>query len=521
MTWPQALHLGSRATPHHDVYFNLWRLRWFAHAMITPSAGLFDGNIFHPEPRTLAYSDAMIVEGIVAAPLLWAGLKPVLVHNLLLLGAIAASGMAMCALARYLTGSLGAGVIAGVVFAFAPYRFEHIMHMELQWTMWMPLAFLALHRTFDTGQWKYGLATGACVALADAVEHLLRDLPREPDRARRAAADGEGSKSGAAAGAVAAGGRGRTGGDRQRRICRPVPAGPDSSRRTHRRGSRELTARRPSSYLAATPSNWLYGGRHRLSAAMSSGISSPGSIPVVLAIVGLLLQGRRGARSSTCSCSSPPSRRRSGSYGHVYPWLYDHVRAYRGLRAPARLGVFVLMFLAVLAPTATRRSSNDAPALVRAALVTGADPRSDRRVSRHRSRSWLSRTPLRPSIAMLARQPRGVVAELPMPALTGCRDARPNIPICPPSTGSRWSTDTAAFIRRRISRGSSSSGDSPTRRRSASSAATTSPTSSSTAPRIPDRPWPRLRDRIAIGAALVELGAFDDGEGPAVLYRMR
>ena len=163
MTWPQALYLGSRATPHQDVYFNMWRLRWFAHALATPSARIFDGNIFHPEPRALAYSDAMLVEGAVAAPLLWAGVKPVLVHNLLLLGASAASGMAMCALAQYLTGSLGAGVIAGMVFAFAPYRFEHFMHMELQWAMWMPLAFLALHRTFDTGRWRYGLATGACI----------------------------------------------------------------------------------------------------------------------------------------------------------------------------------------------------------------------------------------------------------------------------------------------------------------------------------------------------------------------
>src|SRR5215211_4621403 len=115
MTWPQALSLSSRATPHQDVYFNMWRLRWFAHAIGTPSP-VFDGNIFHPERRTLAYSDAMPVEGLVAAPLLWAGVKPVLVHNLLLLGAIAASALAMYALARHLTGSRGAGVIAGIVF---------------------------------------------------------------------------------------------------------------------------------------------------------------------------------------------------------------------------------------------------------------------------------------------------------------------------------------------------------------------------------------------------------------------
>ena len=63
MTWPQALHLSSHAPPHQDIYFNMWRLAWFAHALATSPSRLFDANIFHPEPRTLALSDAMIVEG--------------------------------------------------------------------------------------------------------------------------------------------------------------------------------------------------------------------------------------------------------------------------------------------------------------------------------------------------------------------------------------------------------------------------------------------------------------------------
>jgi hypothetical protein len=165
MTWPQARHLASQATPHQDVFFNMWRLRWIAHALVTPRAHLFDTNIFTPERGTLAFSDAMLVEGYAAAPLVWAGVRPVLVHNLVLLGGIVLSAAAMFALVRYLTGSRAAGVIAGVIFAFVPYRFSHFMHMELQWTVWMPLAFLAMHRTFDTGAWKYGVATGVCVAL--------------------------------------------------------------------------------------------------------------------------------------------------------------------------------------------------------------------------------------------------------------------------------------------------------------------------------------------------------------------
>ena len=71
----------------------------------------------------------------------------------------------MFALARYLTGSAGAGIVAGIIFAYAPYRFEHYMHMELQWAMWAPLTFLALHRLCDTGRLKYGIAFGGCIAL--------------------------------------------------------------------------------------------------------------------------------------------------------------------------------------------------------------------------------------------------------------------------------------------------------------------------------------------------------------------
>src|SRR3954468_22533285 len=165
MMWPEVRHIGDSAVPHWDIYFNMWRLQWIAHALATSPTHLFDANIFYPEPRTLLFSDAMLVQGVIAAPLIWLGVRPVLVHNLMLLGAIVFSAMAMFALVRYLTGSRGAALLAGTIFAFAPYRFEHIMHMELQWTMWTPLAFLALHRTFDTGRLRHGLVLGAAVVL--------------------------------------------------------------------------------------------------------------------------------------------------------------------------------------------------------------------------------------------------------------------------------------------------------------------------------------------------------------------
>ena len=165
MTWPQVRVLGTHAADHHDVFFNLWRLRWIAHALASSPGQLFDGNVFYPSRLVLAFSDAMLVQGVLAAPLFWLGLPPVLVHNLMLLGAIVASGVGMFVLAKHLSGSSAGAVVAGIVYSFAPYRFEHYMHMELQWAVWLPWAFWALQRTIETGAAKYGALTGVFAAL--------------------------------------------------------------------------------------------------------------------------------------------------------------------------------------------------------------------------------------------------------------------------------------------------------------------------------------------------------------------
>jgi hypothetical protein len=56
-------------------------------------------------------------------------------------------------------------VTAGIIFAFVPYRFGHYMHLELQWTVWIPWAFWALHRTFETGSRRHAALLGAFLAL--------------------------------------------------------------------------------------------------------------------------------------------------------------------------------------------------------------------------------------------------------------------------------------------------------------------------------------------------------------------
>jgi Dolichyl-phosphate-mannose-protein mannosyltransferase len=518
MTWPQALDLSSVAPPHQDVYFNMWRLRWFAHALVTPSARLFDANIFYPEPRTLALSDAMFVEGIAGAPLLWAGMKPVLVHNLLLLGAMAGSGVAMFALARYLTGSRAAGVIAGIVFAFAPYRVEHAMHMELQWAMWMPLAFLALHRAFDTGRWKYGLATGACLALQmlSSIYYgiFLAGLvalgaalliPRDREVPFRRAL------MVLAAGAVLA------------IFVSAVYAIPYL--RVHDqvgdRSNVEVVAysARPSSYLVATPTNWLYG---RAFASRGSGERRlfPGVIPLVLAVAGLLLRvpSRRAIVYLLLLVAAFETS--LGFGGYAYTFLHDHVAAFRVLRAPARLGICVLLCLGVLAAYGYEAIARGRGAIARVSLATALGLGL---LAEYRATPVLTPFPntAPPIYRLLAQQPPGVVAEFPAPradALPG-NDAEYAYmstfhwyPLVNGYSGVYPSSYLA-----RLDRLLGFPNEQALAQLRRDSVAYVLIHGSS----YPQSEFLDLQIRIQLGSALVELGSFNDANGRAVLYRLR
>lgn len=409
MTWPQVRVFGTYAAEHQDVFFNMWRLRWHAQALATSPANLFNGNIFYPERGVLAYSDALLVQGWLAAPLFWAGVPPVVVHNVMLLGAIVASAVGIYVLTRHLTGSTAGGVSAGIVFAFAPYRFDHYMHMELQWTVWVPWAFYALQRTIETGSARFGLLTGLFVALQVGssiyygvfllvlipVVAGLQFLPLPVSRLRRCVA------------ALCLGGVVAL--SASWLYSRPYSA---ASERVGIRSIQDVRtfSARPRDYRMATPTNLLYGSDvGRPERRLSPGITAP-----LLAAVGLLL-----APTSVAICYLLglvlAFELSLGAYGVLYPFLYEHLSLFRGLRAPARAAVFSLFFLGVLAGhltaavsrvTRTRWRPAAAWVICVAILVE----------YRHAPLALVPYPNDPPPLhRFLARLPPGVVAEFPMP----------------------------------------------------------------------------------------------------------
>jgi hypothetical protein len=159
-TWPLAASLASRlGAPEGpgDPYLNLWILGWDLRTLTTRPAALFDGtifnaNIFHPAVGTLAYSDHLLPQAIALLPLYLVTRDAVVCYNVLLLASFVASGLAMHALARELGASRAAAVIAGLAWAFWPYRISHLIHLQLQALYFLPLILVALHRTIARGR---------------------------------------------------------------------------------------------------------------------------------------------------------------------------------------------------------------------------------------------------------------------------------------------------------------------------------------------------------------------------------
>jgi hypothetical protein len=149
MTWPLALNLGRAAAHPGDPYITVWMLDWDWWATLHQPLSLFDANTFYPARYSLAFSENLYGIALLLFPLRMLGIGPVAAQNVAILLGFAFSGFAMYLLGRRLTGSWTAGMAAGVFYAFVPFRFVHLPHVQHIWGGWLPLLLLALLRYAD------------------------------------------------------------------------------------------------------------------------------------------------------------------------------------------------------------------------------------------------------------------------------------------------------------------------------------------------------------------------------------
>jgi hypothetical protein len=156
-TWPLTRGL-SRDVPWDlgDPLLVMWILAWDCEHLlrllggdVSRIAGFFDANIFHPAPLTLAYSEHLIAQAVQILPVYALTGNPILAYNILFLSTWVLSGFGMYLLVRELTGNAVAAFVAGLMFAFAPYRVPQSGHLHVLSSQWMPFVLFGLRRYFD------------------------------------------------------------------------------------------------------------------------------------------------------------------------------------------------------------------------------------------------------------------------------------------------------------------------------------------------------------------------------------
>ena len=128
-----------------DPIFQAWVLAWDIHELGRNPLNLFNANIYYPNRYTLAYSDSQLPTAILAIPFLAITHNPIQSANLMLIFHFFLCSLGAYLLTKHLTRSRIAGVIAGIAFAYAPYKIAHLTHLNLCAAGWIPLTILFLH----------------------------------------------------------------------------------------------------------------------------------------------------------------------------------------------------------------------------------------------------------------------------------------------------------------------------------------------------------------------------------------
>ncbi len=150
-TWPIAAHVTDGLGDPWDAKLNAWILHWDFHQTFRDPLHLYDANIFYPTRYALAFSENLIGAALFAFPLYAAGVSTLAAYNFVFLLGMFLSAMAAWALARDVTGDPLAAAVAGLIYAFCPWRIAHIPHIQFQWGAFLALALLFLLRYLDGG----------------------------------------------------------------------------------------------------------------------------------------------------------------------------------------------------------------------------------------------------------------------------------------------------------------------------------------------------------------------------------
>ncbi len=366
MSWPLVTRLSTHV-PYDlgDPVLTTWETAWGGHALRTTNTSVWQANIFRPSRDTFAFTDSLL--GLAPFSVVGNGPRAAVVrHGLFWIASYAVALLGAYLLARELGIGPAGAAVAGVAFAYAPFKLAQGGHLHVLWTGGVPLSLFLLVRGYRRSRpglvfagwlvatwqltmgWNVGLPFAYLLLALSAVALAVawrRGIVRRLAPPLVAAS---------VAGVLLFG---ATGFWLSRPYQRVVEAEPQV-----RRDLATVSLFSPSIYgFASAPQEARVWGprtaafREHLTFAVEQSIF-PGVIVLVLAGWGLMYQGwpralRYGLAGSAVLFGFLSLGAHTEGLGRFYPYrlLFELAPGFQGLRTPGRLMTFTALALGLLA----------------------------------------------------------------------------------------------------------------------------------------------------------------------------
>lgn len=163
-TRPLSSDASSRLPANADALVFAWTLKSMCGGLARP-LDPFRGNMFYPDTASLLYTEPLVSLAVQVAPLCALDLDHVTLYNTTYALVLALSALGAWLLAREITGSSAAALVAAAVFAFTTANYDSAARIQIVASQWTPFCFLYLIRFCKGGKLKDAVFMGGAFAL--------------------------------------------------------------------------------------------------------------------------------------------------------------------------------------------------------------------------------------------------------------------------------------------------------------------------------------------------------------------
>jgi hypothetical protein len=165
--WPPT-RLSDFPYDFTDGYIFLWNFWWTKKALVDLVNPFYTDYLFYPAGTDLSFHSNPLTFSSISIPFQAAIPGPeglAIAFNAIVFASFVLSGVGAYRLSLYVTGSRAGALLAGLVFAFMPFRFLNMSRLHVLATEFIPFYALAFIRFLDKPSWPRAFAVGAWLSV--------------------------------------------------------------------------------------------------------------------------------------------------------------------------------------------------------------------------------------------------------------------------------------------------------------------------------------------------------------------